>query len=127
MSTQVEILRLPLTGEAEKTSADVAVKTDSNEIKVSLNDSFLSEQITQLIHQVFFPPSGNLRKQIVFSAVDEGVDVGGICTHVAEALSARVEDSVAIVEAHAWSRDANIDPERRRGPARLGKVGIRGT
>lgn len=125
MSTQVEILRLPITSGVVTTSADVAVKADSSEIKPAVHDSFLAEQITQLVHQVFFPPSGKLRKQIVLSAVDEGVDVGGICTHVAEALSARVENSVAIVEAQAWSRDTKIDRERRRGPERFGKAGIR--
>lgn len=125
MSTQVEVLRLPLAGNpAETTSANVAVK-DFSESSFSLHDSFLTEQIAQLVHQVFFPPSGKLRKQIVLSAVDEGVDVGGICTHVAEALSTRVENSIAIVEAQAWSRDTKIDPERRRGPERFGKAGIR--
>ena len=127
MSTQVEVLRLPLAGNpVETTSANVAVK-DFSESSISLYDSFLTEQITHLVHQVFFPPSGKLRKQIVLSAVDEGIDVGGICTHVAEALSARVENSVAIVEAQAWSQDTKVDPERRRGPERLGKAGIRGS
>ena len=125
MSTQVEILRLPIADDIKTTSANVAVKADSSEIKSTIEDCFLTEQITQLVHQVFFPPSGKIRKQIVLSAVDDGVDIGGICTHIAEALSARVEDSVAIIEAQAWSRDARVNPERRRGPERLGKAGIR--
>jgi hypothetical protein len=127
MSTQVEVLRIPLAGDsAEKAPENIAARTGLTESKINQHDSLLSEQITRLVHQVFFPPSGNLRKQIIFSAVDEGVDVDGICLAVAEALSARVSDKVAIIAAHAWSRDAAVDPERRRGPERLGMAGIRG-
>ncbi len=125
MSTHVEVLCLPLAGDpVETTPANVAVK-DFSESSTNLHDSFLTEQIAQLVHQVFFLPSGKIRRQIVLSAVDEGVDVGGICTHVAEALAIRVTENVAIVEAHAWSRDAKVDPERRRGPERFGKANMR--
>ena len=125
MSTHVEVLHIPIAQDAvKKTTSHVAVETNSYEKNVL--DSFTSEQISRLVHQVFFPPSGKLRKQIVFSAVDEGVDVGGICTHVAEALSARVSEKIGIVKAQAWSQDAAVSPDRRRGPERIGVASIRG-
>jgi len=125
MSTRVEVLHIPMAHDAAEktTAARVAAETDVR--AESVLDAFSAEQVARLVHQVFFPASGKSRRQIVFSAVDEAVDVGGICMLVAEALSTRVSERVGIVEAHAWSRDAGIHPERRRAPERVGIAPIR--
>lgn len=125
MSTRVEVLHIPIAREATEKTTAVRVAAETDVRGKSSLDAFTAEQVARVVHQVFFPASGKLRKQIVFSAVDEGVDVGGICMHVAEALSTRVSERVAIVEAHAWSRDAGIHPERRRAPERVGIAPIR--
>ena len=126
MSTRVEVLHIPMARDAaEKAISAVHVAAETDTRKESFRDAFSAEQVSRLIHQVFFPASGKSRRQIIFSAVDEEVDVGGICRLVAEALSTRVSERVAIVEAHAWSRDAGIDPERRRAPERVGIAPIR--
>lgn len=66
----------------------------------------VDEQIYRMVRQVFFSPSGKSPKQIVFSAVEEGTDVAGICMQAAEALSLMVAASVAVVEASAFSPEA---------------------
>lgn len=125
MSTRVEVLHIPMTRDAAEETAAVRVAAETDARRESALDAFSAEQVAHLVHQVFFPASGKSRRQIVFSAVDEAVDVGGICMLVAEALSARVSERVAIIEAHAWSRDAGIHPERRRAPERVGIAPIR--
>lgn len=125
MSTRVEVLHIPIAQKAAEKTAAVGVAAETDVRAESPLDAFSVEQIAHLVHQVFFPASGKSRRQIVFSAVDEAVDVGGICMLVAEALSARVSERVAIIEAHAWSRDAGIHPERRRAPERVGIAPIR--
>lgn len=125
MSTHVEILRIPVSNTVEEktvTAQSAAVPAEDQPIF----DSFTSEQVQGLVHQVFFPSSGKLRRQIIFSAVDDNVDVGGICTLVAECLSERVGETVAVVDAHACSRDMSVNPTRRRPSERVGFTGIRG-
>jgi hypothetical protein len=125
MSTRVEVLHIPMARDAAEKTRAVHVAVDADVRRESPLDAFAAEQVTRLVHQVFFPASGKSRKQIVFSAVDEGVDVGGVCMHVAETLSNRLSERVGIVEAHAWSRDAGIHPERRSPSERVGIAPIR--
>jgi protein-tyrosine kinase len=66
----------------------------------------LDEQIYRMVRQIFFAPSSKSPKQIVFSAIEEGTDVAGICMQAAEALSLMVAASVAVVEASAFAPDA---------------------
>ena len=78
MSTRVEVLHIPITQEAAEKNAAVRVAAETDVRAESALDAFSTEQIARLVHQVFFPASGKSRRQIVFSAVDEAVDVGGI-------------------------------------------------
>lgn len=72
----------------------------------------VDEQICRLVRQLFFSSATRPPKQIVFSAVEEGTDVGGICMQTAEALSLMVPASVAIVDASSFSRDTkNLELE----------------
>lgn len=119
MSTHVEVLRIPVSTPIDDTIASSRPLVESIVESRSL-DPFTSEQISGLVHQLFFPSSGKLRKQIVFSAVDENVDVGGICTLVAESLAERVGDAVAVVDAHACSRDIATNTAVKRPPERIG-------
>ena len=105
MSTQVEVLQLPIADRGHEAAEQLQVAAESAVPWPRVHDPFTEEQIGALVHRVFFPASGKSRKQIVFSAVDEEVDVGGICALVAESLAARTEETVAIVDAHARSRD----------------------
>jgi hypothetical protein len=124
MSTHVEILRIPVNSAAdEKTAVTEYAVPVAEDRRVS--DPFTAEQVQGLVHQVFFPSSGKLRRQIIFSAVDDDVDVGGVCTLVAESLSSRVGETVALVDAHACSRDMAANPACRRPPERVGQTGIR--
>jgi len=125
MSTRVEVLHIPMARDAAEKPRPAHIAADADVRTESPLDAFTAEQVARLVHQVFFPASGKSRKQIVFSAVDEAVDVGGVCMLVAEALSTRVSERVAIVEAHAWSRDAGIHPERWRPSERVGIAPIR--
>lgn len=103
MSTQVEVLQIPITGRVKEATQEFSVEATVS--RPGRHDSFIEEQISALVHQVFFSASGRSRRQIVLSAVDEGVDVGGICALVAESLAVRTEETVAVVDAHARSRD----------------------
>ncbi len=77
--------------------------------------SIIDEQICRLVRQLFFSSASRPPKQIVFSAVEEGTDVGGICMQTAEALSLMVPASVATVDASSFSRHAkNIELEEDR-------------
>lgn len=71
-------------------------------------------EICKLVRQLFFPATGKAPKQVVFSAVEEETDVGGICLQVAEALAACVNASVAVIEANAFSRDVGRAPEHEK-------------
>lgn len=71
----------------------------------SIAGSVVEEQICRLVRQLFFSSASRPPKQIVFSAVEEGTDVSGICMQTAEALSLMVPASVAIVDASSFSRD----------------------
>ncbi len=71
-------------------------------------------EVCKLVRQVFFPLTGRVPKQVIFSAVDEDTDVSGICLQVAETLSACVTASVAVVEADAFSRDVGRFTEEER-------------
>ena len=58
-----------------------------------------AEQIRGLVRRVFFPGWPRPARQVVFSAVDEGRDVGGICMKVARALEQQTPGTVCVVEA----------------------------
>lgn len=68
-------------------------------------DRFSEAGICQLVRQLFFPSAGKSPRQVVFSAIDEDTDVGGICFQAAEVLSAYLSANVAVIEANAFSRD----------------------
>jgi hypothetical protein len=112
MSTHVEVLHIPIVGEAAEAVQKSAVEAQRPAQRPL--DLFTTEQIRSLVHQVFFPPSGKLRRQIVFSSVDEDVDVGGICNLIGETLSERVNETVGVVDAHACSRDLAVNLNRRK-------------
>ena len=102
MSSHVEILHSPIIASAASTAADqVAAPVHVQEE----HSRFAYAQVERLVHQLFFSASIKLPRQVVFSAIDEEVDVGGICTNVAETLAARVPGSVGVIAANAWSRD----------------------
>jgi hypothetical protein len=122
MSTRVEVLHIPIGDDVAEIRSQPVAQEESRELAAF--DSFKAQQLRALVHQVFFPSLAKSRRQIVFSSVDENVDVGGICTMVAESLALHVSETVGIVDAHACSRDRGVRPEEGRGPAR---VGIRGS
>jgi Mrp family chromosome partitioning ATPase len=59
---------------------------------------FANEQIHKLVRQVFFPGWPKPARHVVLSAVDEDVDVAGICLNVGEALAQHVDGRVGVIE-----------------------------
>lgn len=59
---------------------------------------FADEQIRRLVRQLFCPGWPRPARQVVFSAVDEETDVGGICMQVGQMLAGQVPANVAVVD-----------------------------
>jgi hypothetical protein len=98
-----------LNGVADHNVLDAPVEQTAATSRVAGWDSgpLSEDQICRLMRQLFFPASGRAPKQVVFSAVDQSADVGGICIQVAEMLSAHVAATVGAVEASSFSRDTS--------------------
>jgi hypothetical protein len=63
-------------------------------------DHYAEQQIRGLVRRIFFPGWPKPARQVVFSAVDEGRDVGGICMQVARSLETQTRGTVCVVEAN---------------------------
>lgn len=63
------------------------------------DDCFATEQVRNLVRQLFLQDLPPMPKQVVFTAVDADTDVGGICMQVAQCLAGQVASSVVLVEA----------------------------
>jgi hypothetical protein len=61
-----------------------------------------------LVHRVFFATGGPSLKQVVFSAAESNLDVGGICDEVAQALAIEVKGQVALVDARQAAEDRDF-------------------
>ena len=60
-------------------------------------ERFANEQIRGLVRQVFVSGLGVSVRQVVFSGIEPGVDVEGVCSQVAESLAAETAKSVVVV------------------------------
>lgn len=87
-------------------------------------DDFATQQIRRLVRQLFLEGPTKPPIQIVFTGVDKDTDVAGLCTQIAQALSAQVDSSVVLVEAGLSVRcsveDLRNDVETATGKVRLG-------
>ena len=63
-------------------------------------DQFAAQQIRGLVRRIFFPGWPRPARQVVFSAVDRGRDIGGICMQIAHALETQTPGTVCLVEAN---------------------------
>ncbi len=59
---------------------------------------FGQDQIRSLVQQIFFPGGLRTPRQVVFSGVDQGANVGEICLQVGRALAIQSSGGVCIVE-----------------------------
>lgn len=62
-------------------------------------ESYAQEQIRGLVRQIFLPGWRKPSCQVVFSAVDDGTDVGVICMQIAKVLAGEAPGTVCLVEA----------------------------
>jgi hypothetical protein len=60
-------------------------------------ERFAREQIQGLVRQVFLSSAAGSVRQVVFSAVDAGTDVRGICRQVGEALAAETPGKIGVM------------------------------
>src|SRR5439155_3375911 len=60
----------------------------------------IRDEELKLVQRVFLAPGSSSRRIVVFAAVEQSVDVGGICARAAEILAAQVEGSVCLVDAN---------------------------
>jgi len=60
--------------------------------------NFAEVQIRGLVQQLFLNGKKQRARQVVFSAVDQGTDVAGLCVQVGEALARQNTGTVCIVE-----------------------------
>ncbi len=68
-------------------------------------EEYFREQIRGLVRRLFFNSNKLLVKQVVFSATDPEIDVGGICLETGQALAMESSGEIAVV-----TRDAAIQP-----------------
>ena len=61
---------------------------------------YAEQQIRGLVRRIFFPGWPRPARQVVFSAVDQSHDVGGICIQVARTLETQTPGTVCVVEAN---------------------------
>jgi hypothetical protein len=70
-------------------------------------EDFAREQIRGLVHRVFFAGGDPPLKQVVFSAAEPNLDVGGICSEVARTLAKQATGQVALVDAGQTAEESN--------------------
>jgi hypothetical protein len=75
-------------------SAPTAYFRDANEW---CPKSFAREQVRGLVRQVFFSSVIRQVRQVIFTAVESGTDVGSICQQVGRALALETQARVAVV------------------------------
>jgi hypothetical protein len=83
--------------EVAPVAANVPKKPPS---RVWAPDQYAEQQIRGLVRRIFFPGWPKPARQVVFSAVDEGRDAGGICMQVARTLEIQTPGTVCVVEAN---------------------------
>jgi len=79
--------------------ADERSVPSSHEAAAQVSGGVADEQIRCLVRQLFFADSGHPARHVVFSAVDEGTDVAGICMLAGQTLAAQVQAAVGVAEA----------------------------
>lgn len=79
-------------------------------------DRFAEEQIRALVRQVFFPGWPKPARQVVFSAVDQAMDIGAVCMQVAHALTTQTPGTVCVAEVNLASPELPIVDETKCGP-----------
>jgi hypothetical protein len=89
-------------------------------------DSFAEEQIRGLVRQVFLPGWPRPCRQVVFSPVDQGLDVATICMQVAETVADEGPGVACVVEAGTLGRERDTTPTHRQaavgGETRFGTL-----
>jgi hypothetical protein len=76
-------------------------------------DSFAEEQIRGLVRQVFLPGWPRPCRQVVFSPVDQGLDIAAICMQVGETLADEGPGVACVVEAGTLGRERDATPTDR--------------
>jgi hypothetical protein len=64
-----------------------------------INSAIAEEQISGLVREIFLPGSKRKARQIMFSAVDEEVEIGSLCMMVGETLNLQDPGTTCVVEA----------------------------
>jgi len=87
---------------------------------------FAERQIRRLNQQIFLSGWSKPARQVVFSAVDGEVDIGGMCLQVAEQLAGQVQGSVCVVEANIQGQEANHSEFKDFEPGFDSHLGVAG-
>ncbi|MFZ0283945.1 MAG: hypothetical protein WAL32_01835 [Terriglobales bacterium] len=78
--------------------------------------SFAQEQIRGLVRQIFLPGWPRPCRQVVFSPVDQGPDIGPICMQVGQTLADEGSGVACVVEACRSGREVGETRKDRLGP-----------
>jgi hypothetical protein len=122
MSTFVKLLPpSPVDELAESTSihAEPAVEREMAPLRHTAGwtlESFAEEQIRGLVRQVFLPGWPKGCRQVVFSPVDQGVDIASICMQVGQTLADDGPGVTCVVEACPIGREGKESREYRPNP-----------
>jgi hypothetical protein len=97
MTANVGVLRRIFTVEAREAKSLSVVAAEVGE--AGWNQArFCEEQIRSLVRRVFVPGWPRPARQVVFSAVDNSIDVSELCVRTAETLAAEGAERVCLVE-----------------------------
>jgi hypothetical protein len=121
MSTQAESLHLPIERDITREVSQVAESAACLAPAAWDPERFAAEQIRGLVRQVFL--AGATTRQVVFSAVDDQTDVGGLCLQVGRTLSEQAEKPVCIVQA---TQPESWETNFRKDDKPLSKHGVSG-
>jgi hypothetical protein len=73
---------------------------------ISSSHSFATEQVCNLVRQVFVPGWPRPARQVLFSAVDENTDISAICGQVGQVIATEESRTVCVVEVSASGTDS---------------------
>jgi hypothetical protein len=98
MSTRANILFPPL--EHEGIESPVKERRSPTHAARPTWDAghFADEQIQRLVRQVFFPGWPKPSRHVVVTAIEEDIELAGICLRIGEALAQHVEERVGVIE-----------------------------